>query len=182
MRINSDENKNLSLDEYLNKTEPYLRNIRINLQKSDTWKIQLTVAINFISSKDAEEERIIHSKSNNVKLKSYNDANVVFDKPFKSLHSKCQGKLETSMRRSDLVFDSVQLMYYKCHKINFKCGGSYIDCPYWIKKKKATINLKNTENKCFQYALTVALNYLEIKCNSEKVSNIKPFINKYNLK
>ena len=39
---------------------PYLRDIIINLQKSDTWKIQSTVAINFISSKDLEEkERVI---------------------------------------------------------------------------------------------------------------------------
>ena len=40
------------------------------------------------------------------------------------------------------------------------------------KKKKATINSKNADDKCFQYAVTVALNYQEIKWNSEKVSNI----------
>ena len=34
----NDRNRNLSLDEYLNKTEPYLRGIIINLQNSDTWK------------------------------------------------------------------------------------------------------------------------------------------------
>ena len=34
-----------------------------NLQKSDTWKIQLTVAINFTSSKDVDEERVMHPKS-----------------------------------------------------------------------------------------------------------------------
>ena len=73
-------------------------------------------------------------------------------------------------------------MYYKCHKVTFRCGGSYIDSPDWIKKKKATINPKNTDNKCFQYVVTVALNYEEIKWNSERVSNIKLFINKYNWK
>ena len=36
---NGDKNRNLSLDEYVNKIEPYLRNMIINLQKSDTWKI-----------------------------------------------------------------------------------------------------------------------------------------------
>ena len=71
-------------------------------------------------------------------------------------------------------------MYYKCQKVNFKRGGPYIGSPERIKKKKATINLKNTDNKCFQYAVTVALNYEEIKWNSERVSSIKPFINKYN--
>ena len=86
------------------------------------------------------------------------------------------------MRGSDFIFDSVQLMYYKCHKVNFKRGDSFIDSPDWIKKKKAAINTRNTDDKCFQYAATVALNYEEIKRNPEIVSNVKPFINKYNWK
>ena len=47
---NGDKNKSLSLDEYLKKIETYLRNIIISCQSSDTWKIQLTIAIKFISS------------------------------------------------------------------------------------------------------------------------------------
>ena len=43
------------------------------------------------------------------------------------------------MKGNDFIFDSVQLMYYKCHKVNFKSGDSYIDSPDWIKKKKSTI-------------------------------------------
>ena len=56
---NGDKNRNLSLDKYLIKIKPYMRNIIINLQNSDTWKIQLTIAINFISSKEAEEEHVM---------------------------------------------------------------------------------------------------------------------------
>ena len=67
---NGDRNKNLSLDEYLNKIEPYLRGIITDLQNSDTWKIQLTIAFNFISSKDVEKERVMQSKSNNIKFTS----------------------------------------------------------------------------------------------------------------
>ena len=40
------------------------------------------------------------------------------------------------------------------------------------------MNPKDGDNKCFQYAATVALNYEEIKQKSERVSNIKPFIYK----
>ena len=65
---NGDKNRNLSLDEYLNKIETYLRNTIINLQNSDTWKIQLTIAINFISSKYTEEERVIHLSSDNIEF------------------------------------------------------------------------------------------------------------------
>ena len=64
--------------------------------------------------------------------------------------------------------------------MNFKRGGSYIDSPDWIKKKKATINLKNKDDRCFQYAATVPLNYREIKWTPKRISSTKPFINKYN--
>ena len=62
------------------------------------------------------------------------------------------------MKGSEFVFDYVQLLYYKCHKINLNRGGSYIDSPDSIKKKKAAINPSNKkDNKCFQYAATVTL-------------------------
>ena len=82
-----------------------------------------------------------------------------------SLLSRYQTGLETSMRGRDFVFDSVELLYHKCHKINFKCGGSYIDSPNWIKKKKAIINPKNEDDKCFHYATTVALTLFRMDCS-----------------
>ena len=47
--------------------------------------------------------------------------------------------------------------------------------------KKATINPKNND-KCFQYPLTVALNYEQIKRYPQRISKIKPFIDQYNWK
>ena len=139
---NSDKNRNLSLDENLNKIETYPRDIIINLQNSDKWEIQLAIAINFISSKDTEEERVMHSNSDNMKFTSWDDANEVVDELPKSLRSKYQEKLETSMKGSDFIFDSIQLLYYKCHKNFFKRDGSYIDSPDWIKKKKSNKSKK----------------------------------------
>ena len=40
------------------------------------------------------------------------------------------------MKDSEIVFDYVQLFYYKCHKINLNRGGSYIDSPNCKKSKK----------------------------------------------
>ena len=78
--------------------------IIIDLQNSDTWKIQLTIAVNFTSSKVSEGKRAMHSRSKNIKFTSYNDANKVVDELFETICSKCQGNFETSMRRSDLYF------------------------------------------------------------------------------
>ena len=72
-------------------------------------------------------------------------------------------------------------MYYKCYRINLNCGGSYIDSPDWIKNKKAMINpINKKDNKCFQYAVTVALKHKEIKKDMQTTTKIKSFINKYN--
>ena len=69
------------------------------------------------------------------------------------------------MKERDFFFYSVQLLYYKCHKVSFKRGGSCIDSPDWTKNKKAKINPEDEDNECFQYAATVALNYEELKWN-----------------
>ena len=102
-----DRNKNLSVKEYLDKIKPCLRDIIINIQEIDTWKIQLAIAINFISSKDVDKERIMHLRSDNIEYMSYDNANEIANELFESLLSRYQISLKTSMRRSDFIFDSV---------------------------------------------------------------------------
>ena len=138
-----DRNKKLSVKEYLNEIKHYLRDMITNLQKSDTWKTHLTIAINFISAKHVDEERAMHSNSDNMEFLSCDNVNEVVSELFESLHSRYQISLETSMKESNFIFNLVQLLHYKCHKINVKCVGSYIDSEVWIEKKKTTINPKN---------------------------------------
>ena len=87
------------------------------------------------------------------------------------------------MKESEFIFDSVDLLYYNLQKTSLnRQGSSYIDSPEWLENKNATTNPKNNENNCFQYALTVALNYQNIKSCPERVSNLKPFVDQYNWK
>ena len=67
------------------------------------------------------------------------------------------------MRGSEFVYDSVDILYYNLNKVSLSRGGLYIDSRKWLKNKKATINPKNKDDKCFQYTLTVALNFEKIK-------------------
>ena len=61
----------------------------------------------------------MHSKSDNIEIMINDKAKVVKGR-FQSLLSRYQIGLEASMRGSDFIFDCVYLLYYKCHKINFK--------------------------------------------------------------
>ena len=72
---------------------------------SDTWKIQLKVAINFGSSKDTDQEREMHSKSDNMEIMIYDKVGELFE----SLLNRYQIGLETSMRGSNFIFDCVNL-------------------------------------------------------------------------
>ena len=95
------------------------------------------VAINFVSSKDNDEEYVMHLKNDNTEIMINDKANEVIEKLFESLLNQYKIGLETSMRGSDFFFDCIHLLYYKCHKVNFQWGGSYIDSPDWIKNKKS---------------------------------------------
>ena len=83
------------------------------------------------------------------------------------------------MKRSEFVFNGLDSLYYKLHKISLKRGGSYIDSSEWLKNKKTTINPKNKDDNCFQYALTVASNYEQTGKYPQKITKIKPFIEQY---
>ena len=144
---------------------------------SSEWKIQLTMAINFISSKDSDETRTMHTKSNNIEIMVGSETNEIIMDLFVSFLQKYQEKLEELMRASEFVCDSVDVLYYNLNKVSLSRGGSYVDSPEWLKNKKATINPQNKkDDKCFKYALTFALNHEQIKNNPDRISKIKPFI------
>ena len=145
------------------------------------WKIQSTAEINFTSLKpDSDETRIMHTKSDNTEIMTCSDTNEVIEELFKSLLQRYQERLQKKMRGSEFEFDGVNLLYYDFNKISLNRGGSYIEPAKWIKDKKSTINPKNNDYKCFQYAITVALNHDKINKNPQRVSKIKPFIDQYN--
>ena len=92
-----DKGKNLSINKYLDMIRPYLSdhktqgewgihsgNTIIKHKTQSEWKIQLTMAINFISSKDSDETRTMHVKSNNVEIMIASEKNEIIGELFKS--------------------------------------------------------------------------------------------------
>ena len=52
------------------------------------WKIQLTIAVNFTSSKDSDETRTMQTKSNNVEIMMGSETDEIFEELFKSFLQK----------------------------------------------------------------------------------------------
>ena len=122
----------------------------------------------------------MYTRSDNVELMFGDDNDDIIEQLFESLLQKYEENLQNKVRGSDFEFDSVNFLYYDFNKTSINRGGSYIDSPKWLKDKKSTIYPKNNDNKCFQYAVTLALNLDKIKKDPQRVSKIKPSIEKYN--
>ena len=68
-----DKDKNLSPKEYLDMISPYLSDMINDHKPRREWKIKLTMSINFISSKDSDETRFLHTKSNDIEVMMGNE-------------------------------------------------------------------------------------------------------------
>ena len=135
--------------------------------------------VNFVSSNDNGENGTIFVWSDNEEIRLGNETDDIIKRLINSFLNNYQ-KEEIILRNgSNFVFESVDLLSYHIHKTSLKRGKSYIKSPEWLINKRATINPKNKDDKCFQYSITVALNHQNIENHPERISNIEPFIDKY---
>ena len=145
--------------------------------------MQLSAEINFISLKPGSHEtREMYTRSDNEEFMSSDDTNEIIKLLLESFLQKFEENLQNKMRGSEFEFDGINFFYYSFNKTSIYRGGTYIDLPKWLKSKKSTINPKNNDDKCFQYAVTLALNLDNINKDAQRISMIKPFIDQYNWK
>ena len=121
-------------------------------------------------------------RGDNGEIRSGDETNDIINGLLKSFLSNYQNEEKILENGSNFVFVSVNLLSYHIHKTSLNRGKSYIKSPTWVLNKRATINPKNNDNKCIQYSITAALNHQNIENHPERISNIKPFIDKYNWK
>ena len=107
-----DKNKNLSPKEYLDMIRPYLSDMITDNKTQGEWKIQLTLSINFIYSNGSDETRNLRSKSDNIEVMIGDETDEIIDEFYESFSQNYQKDLEESLRGSEFIFDSVDLLYY----------------------------------------------------------------------
>ena len=111
-----------------------------------------------------------------------NDTDDIIDKLFDTILQRFQEAREISNEREiEFIHESVALLYYYFQKIDMKRGHSCMKSFKCLRSKGATLNPENKkDNKCFQYAPTLALKHQNIGKDLQRISKIKPSINKYN--
>ena len=181
--IRGDKDKKLSIKQYLAMIIPYLAEL-INERKNNNneYKIQLSMGVNFMCITDKEKTRTFYVKSDNKEIRLGNGTSNIINELVNHFYLTMKKNEQILRNGSDYTFENVDILAIHFHNIKLKRGKSYIKSPEWISCKKATINPKDKDNKCFQYSITVALNHQEIENHPERISNIKPFIDMYNWK
>ena len=159
----SNGNNSLSFNEYLELIKPYLYDL-INVYKAKgEWKLQLSAEISFVLQKlGSNEMRTMYNRSTPEEIIIGCETEEVAENLIMSILQKYQDNLQNKMKGSDFTFNGINYLYYDLNRITISKSGSYIESPKWLKEKKCTINQKNTDNKCFQYATTLELNFNNI--------------------
>ena len=179
-----DKDKKFSVKQYLYKIMPYLSDL-INENKaiennSNEWKIQRNMHVSSVSSNDTGEIRTIFVWSDNEEIRLGNETDDIVKGLLNSFLNNYQKEEIVLRNGSDFVFESVDLLSYHIHKTNLKRGKSYIKSAEWVVNKRATINPKKKDNKCFQYSTIVALNHQNIENHPLRITNIGIFTDLHN--
>ena len=87
--------------------------------------------------------------------------NAIIREIFRSFLHNYQQEVKI-IKGSNFVFESVDILDYKLHRVRLNTGGSYIKSPKWLENKKATINPKNDDDECLRWSIISALNYNDI--------------------
>ena len=81
---------------------------------------------------------------------------------FRSFLQNYQQELKM-IEGSNFVFESVNLLDCKLHRVRLSRSGSYIKSPEWLLHKGATTNPKDeNDDECLRWSINSALNYIEI--------------------
>ena len=84
-----------------------------------------------------------------------------------------------ALRDSKFVFDSIMHTDISIPRLNLKRGSSYIPLPDWLAKKKAILNPKNLDMKCFKWSVIAALKWEEIDRDHQRVSKLRRYENEF---
>ena len=148
------------------------------LDEMNSAKVQFVLWLKF--KKQEGDKEILIDKAFNSKIIEFFKA-IDFNELIESMFSHIKTQVENpALPESGFSLDQVLHLHIDFHRLNLTRGSSYIPPPNWISKTKAVINPKNEDQEGFKWAVTVALNHVEIEKDPQRISNIKPYTNKYN--
>ena len=110
---------------------------------------KMSKALDKDNPKETETSFYFHARNRSVL--NVNDVNL------EGVIEEIEGKIADFIRLgSGWILDEVDHLDVTFNKMNPLGGGTYMDLPKFIADKKACINVKNNDNKCFMWSLLAA--------------------------
>ena len=177
-----DKNKKLSFNEYMDIVKPYIITLLNDTNKQQTRKIQLDIRITTKNILNPGDKRNFIVRSDNTVLLYTDDTTEsTVENLIKSLGEHYEEQRLVSSEGSNFRYSNVDSLNIHIHEIQLKRGSSYIETLNWIKPKKATINLKNTnDDYCFAHSIVIVLYHKQIEKNPQGIENLKPYYKHFN--
>ena len=154
---------------YLEMVTPLVeKQIKEELEKDKSMKVEMAVTVNM--ARRSDDKNISASTSFRSGIQRFNSLTNILE-TYENMKQKTIESFATyTSGGSGWIFQSIKILKIKVDRFNPLQGDGYIDLPTAIKTKKAIINVKNKDNKCFEYAILSALHHSEIKVDHERPS------------
>ena len=138
------------------------------LEKHKGMKLNATVKISVVNLYDEMQDVIVRTRSytiiNSDELKSV----------LKNMRRDIEVRiLDMALYQSGLMIVKIKEIHMMFNKYNPTRAGKYINLPKWISLKKACINIKNKDEKCFKYAIQCGYHKIYEKSHSENFYHYK---------
>ena len=107
------------------------------------------------------------------------DLNEIVNEIFAQIKTQIENQ---ALANSRFRFDEVLFLDVNFYQLNLTRGSSYLALPDWIAKKRAIVNPKHeNDEECFKWAVTAALHHKEIKPHPKRISNLRKYVDNYDL-
>ena len=171
---------NVDLKTYLEMVASLVeKQLKEELKKEKSFKVEMAVAVNLARRSD---DKIVSVKPYFRSGIQHFNSSTIIPETFETMKQKIIESFATyTSGGSGWIFQSIEKFLLNVDKNIPLNGSSYIDLPKEMKTKKAIINVKNKENRCFEYAILSAQHHSEIdQKQANSPSQYKEHLDKLN--
>ena len=171
-RINAIEG--MDLPTFFTKIESLISNVLRKETSKRSIRAQTTTWIRYI-----KEDEYIDREFNSITTPVYMFSDI--DSIVQGMINHMAKQVENpKLKDSKFIFDKILYTDISNHRLVLTRGSSYIKLPDWLAKKKAILNPKNLDEKCFKWAVIAGLKWGEIDCHPERVNKLRQYENEFN--
>jgi hypothetical protein len=140
-----------SLDVFLKALLPaFIEHLQDHADAPSNRKVFADVRLTYVNVKDTSDKKKIVLRTKTVRIVPGTELGVCMS----DLLEQIRNRNATFIRnKSGVVIESVDSASLHIGKYNSFRGASFVELPEAVKRKKAVVNVQNTDNRCFGYAI-----------------------------